>query len=65
MKKVFVLFEIDVFKTIKSRIFIGVFSTYELAKSYSITNKVESTISCADIVETEINTPNELTTIIN
>lgn len=58
MKTVFVLFETDVFKTIKSRIFIGVFSTYALAKSYAITNKVESTISCADIVEAEINTLN-------
>lgn len=52
---IFVLFETDVFKTKSSRIFKGVFTTRELAQEHAVINRIESTISSADIIEVEAN----------
>ena len=55
MKTVFVLFESDVFKTKSSRVLLGVFSTKKLAEIFAKKERVESSISCAEIIEVEIN----------
>lgn len=52
---IFVLFETDVYKTKSSRVFKGVFTSRELAEEQAIINRIESSISSADIIEVEAN----------
>lgn len=52
---IFVLFETDVFKNKSSRVFKGVFTSEELAQEYAIINRIESTISSAEIIEVVTN----------
>lgn len=55
MENLFLLFETDVYKTKKSRVFIGVFTSKKLAEIYAKKERIESTISCAEIIEVEKN----------
>lgn len=52
---IFILFETDVFKTKSSRVLKGVFTSRELAEEHAIINRIESTISSAEIIEVETN----------
>ncbi|MCC9037057.1 hypothetical protein LNP80_22865 [Chryseobacterium sp. C-39] len=53
---IFILFETDIYKTKSSRIFKGVFTDKEIAEDFANENKIESTISCAEIIEIEADT---------
>lgn len=50
---IFILFETDIYKTKSSRIFRGVFTDKEIARDFANENRIESTISCAEIIEIE------------
>lgn len=52
---IFILFETDVYKTKSSRVLKGVFTSRELAEEHAIINRIESTISSAEIIEVETN----------
>jgi hypothetical protein len=55
MDTLFILFETDIWMSKKSRIFVGVFTSRKLAEIQAEKNKINSTISRADIVEVEKN----------
>lgn len=55
MENLFLLFETDVFKTKSSRVLLGVFTSKKLAEIFAKKERVESSISCAEIIEVEKN----------
>lgn len=50
---IFILFETDIYKTKSSRIFKGVFTDKGIAEDFAKENRIESTISSAEIIEIE------------
>ena len=55
MENLFLLFQTDVFKTKSSRVLKGVFTSKKLAEIFAKKERVESLISCAEIIEVEKN----------
>lgn len=55
MKTVYVLFETDVHKSKSSRVFLGVFSTFELANQYAKENNCYTDKAEVVILEVELN----------
>ena len=54
MKSIFVLFETDVYKSKFSRVFLGVFSTFELANQFAKENNCYTDKSEVVILEVEL-----------
>lgn len=54
MKTCYVLFETDVYKTKSSRIFLGVFSSFELANQFAKDNNCYTNKTEVVILEVEI-----------
>ncbi len=54
MKTVYVLFETDVYKSKFSRVFLGVFSTFELANQFAKENNCYSYQTEVVILEVEL-----------
>ncbi|SMP04198.1 hypothetical protein SAMN06264346_101288 [Chryseobacterium profundimaris] len=55
MKLLFVLFETDVYKSKSSRIFLGVFSSFELANQYAKENNCYTDKTEVVILEVKLN----------
>lgn len=53
-RRVFVLFQTDVWKTHKSRVFFGVFSSFEAANQAAKDNDLYTPDGCVDIVDVEL-----------
>ena len=54
MKMIYVLFETDVWKTKSSRIFLGVFSSFELANQFAKENNCYTNETEVVILEVEL-----------
>lgn len=54
MKTVFVLFETDIYKTKSGRLFLGVFSSFELANHFAKINNCYTNKTEVIILEVEI-----------
>lgn len=54
MKSIFVLFETDVYKSKFSRVFLGVFSTFELANQFAKENNCYTDKTEVVILEVEL-----------
>ncbi|AZA52762.1 hypothetical protein [Chryseobacterium sp. G0201] len=55
MKNLFILFETDVYKSKSSRIFLGVFSSFELANRYAKENNCYTDKTEVVILEAKLN----------
>ncbi len=55
MKNLFILFETDVYKSKSSRIFLGIFSSFELANRYAKENNCYTDKTEVVILEAKLN----------
>lgn len=60
MKTLFVLFETDVYKNKSSRIFLGIFSSFELANKYAKENNCYTDKTEVVILEVKLDTFQEM-----
>lgn len=60
METVFLLFETDIHKSIRSRIFLGIFTSQALAEIQAKKNKCYTKTTTADIKEIQLNKFSEI-----